>query len=305
MGCGASTKYVEQDQHTTKVHPRRLSKSKAGVEFPEYWSCDGNATVLPFRTHVDDSEEDRIFVQALIEATIEAGSPQILVERVVRVEDSKMWSTYERSITHLAEIRRETDEPWEIKSPVSKSLQNEPLTRSRLPGVFMPRLRMLANETYLWHGTDRASAEKIILEDFDMKLAGNAHAQILGRGAYFAESCSIADKYAPAAATDGLHTLLLVRAALGKVYVTKKYTGWRGHKLVRTVSTSKVVRAGRYDSVLGDRKIAFNDCPVREYCVANKSQLYPEYMVLYRRDPEDLPSTSKSSNNKSVGSSSR
>ena len=37
-------------------------------------------------------------------------------------------------------------------------------------------------------------------------------------GAYFAETSCLADKYAPAG-PDGLHAILLVRAALGRVYV--------------------------------------------------------------------------------------
>merc|ERR1712014_339362 len=107
----------------------------------------------------------------------------------------------------------------------------------------------------------------------------------------FAECASLADTYAPPG-PDELHQLLLVRCALGRVYVAKRYTGWRGHKLVRLVSTGKLVRRGDYDSVLGDRNEAFN-VDIREYCVANGSQLYPEYMILYRRVPSTSPCAQK------------
>jgi len=193
-----------------------------------------------------------------------------------------MWTLYERSINYVSETRSTLDQPPKVISTPRGSPQSPPLTTRQLPLEFAERLRDEANETYLWHGTDRASAESIIKEDFNIKRAGEAHAKALGRGAYFAESASLADHYATPG-PDGLHALLLVRAALGKVFVTKRYTGWRGHKLVRLVSTTKLVRKGRFDSVLGDRNVAFNGLDIREYCVANSNQCYPEYMVLYSR----------------------
>merc|ERR1712034_295218 len=134
--------------------------------------------------------------------------------------------------------------PDDIFSP-SGTLQTAPWTKLTMSTRMKRRLRTLANENYLFHGTDRQSAEAIIKEDFNIKMAGSAHAKILGRGAYFAECASLADKYAPPG-PDGLHQLLLVRCALGRVFVTKRYTGWRGHKLVRMVSTTKLVRRGAY-----------------------------------------------------------
>ncbi|CAJ1389166.1 unnamed protein product [Effrenium voratum] len=53
------------------------------------------------------------------------------------------------------------------------------------------------------------------------------------------------------------------------------------------VSAKHVVKEGKFDSVLGDRKFAFNT-DAREYCVSNTGQLYPEYMCLYsRQDPQN------------------
>eukprot|EP00913_Durusdinium_trenchii_P007865 g7381.t1 len=123
------------------------------------------------------------------------------------------------SVACLSEARAQEDEPADvIRTPHSGTLQAKPLTVRVAPDNFMGRLRLECNEAYLWHGTDRASAENIIGHHFDMKRAGTVNAKALGRGAYFAETSCLADKYAPPG-PDGLHAILLVRAALGRVYV--------------------------------------------------------------------------------------
>ena len=59
-----------------------------------------------------------------------------------------------------------------------------------------------------------------------------------------------------------LKAILLVRAALGRVYVETRYTKWRGGRLKRMVSAKHVVREGKYDSVPWD----FGWMPQRMAC---------------------------------------
>lgn len=261
-------------------------------KFPDYWVT--RESPQPFHNIVECGTEEVSHVQEILNRTIFCPGEEpkgMKIEKLFRVEDSRMWNSYERSVACLSEARAQEDEPADvIRTPHSGTLQAKPLTVRVAPDNFMGRLRLECNEAYLWHGTDRASAENIIGHHFDMKRAGTVNAKALGRGAYFAETSCLADKYAPPG-PDGLHAILLVRAALGRVYVETRYTKWRGGRLKRMVSAKHVVREGKYDSVLGDRKYAFNR-EAREYCVSNTGQLYPEYMLLYSRSddpPVDLP----------------
>jgi len=150
-----------------------------------------------------------------------------------------------------------------------------------LPEAYKGRLSTAANETYLWHATPRAAAEKIVAQDFKTSKSGSANGQVLGKGVYLAESASLSDEYA-VKGPQGRYCMLLVRSVLGKVHATRRFSKWRGKKLVMTTFTTKLVKAGECDSVLGDRSLA-NRKGVREYCVANNTQLYPEYLILYNR----------------------
>eukprot|EP00931_Biecheleriopsis_adriatica_P104474 TRINITY_DN79144_c0_g1_i1.p1 TRINITY_DN79144_c0_g1~~TRINITY_DN79144_c0_g1_i1.p1 ORF type:complete len:300 (-),score=53.09 TRINITY_DN79144_c0_g1_i1:71-937(-) len=282
MGCRTSrykTSVViiedERREGSIREHP---------PELPEYWVTQDAAE--DFHNVVECGTEELMIMQELLNGTLRSSPGEevraLKIEKLFRIEDLRMWARYERSVECLSEARLQEDEPVEvIRTPHYGSLQEKPLTLKAAPKALRNRLRLECNEAYLWHGTDRKSAESITGHSFDMQRAGKVNAKALGKGAYFAEAASLSDKYS-SPGKDGLHTLLLVRAALGKVYVETRYTKWRGGKLRKMVSTSKLVKKGRYDSVLGDRKFAFN-MDVREYVVANNTQLYPEYMLLYSR----------------------
>merc|ERR1712176_254360 len=115
-----------------------------------------------------------------------------------------MWRLYERSIACLSEARGcrvdhawsngeedsvfdQMDSAWSngTKSgnpddifSKSGTLQAPPWTKRTMAARLSNRLRTFANENYLFHGTDRDSAEAIIKEDFNIKKAGTAHAKI-------------------------------------------------------------------------------------------------------------------------------
>lgn len=291
MGSGISgCRYrTHSNAAVVLVNPRRESNHAISVEFPEYW-VHNQASNEHFHK-VIECPEDKLQLQDLLDGTMASVTgeklPRLCIEKVVRLEDSEMWSTYEGSVCCLSEAREQEELPvTEVRTPWGGSLQESPLTWKAMSRDMKQRLRLECNEAYLWHGTDRKSAENIIGHHFDIKRAGKANAKALGRGAYFAEAASLSDKYSKPG-PDGLHVILLVRAALGRVYVANRgYTKWRGGKLKRLVSTTKLVGKGEYDSVLGDRKFAFN-MDVREYVLANNTQLYPEYMILYSRQEEN------------------
>jgi len=270
----------------TITNPRRLIEHEIDIEFPTYWVHKDSSQDY-FHEIVECGPEEKLDLQDLLDGTMFSVTgeklPRLHLEKAIRLEDSEMWSTYERSVCCLSEARNQEGEapPSDIRTPWGGSICEKPLTWKVMSRAMKMRLRLECNEAYLWHGTDRKSAENIIGHHFDIKMAGKANAKALGRGAYFAEAASLSDKYSKQA-SDGMHVILLVRAALGRVFVAKTYTQWRGGKLRRLVSTSKLVGKGAFDSVLGDRKYAFN-MDVREYVLANNTQLYPEYMIFYSR----------------------
>ncbi|CAE7215834.1 unnamed protein product [Symbiodinium microadriaticum] len=289
MGACTSRRY--RSQNVVVINdPRRLSREgnpeDFPPQFPEYW-VTGDCP-QPFHNIVECGTEEVTHVQDILDRTMFMANEvphKMKISKLLRIEDSRMWHQYERSCACLSEARTQEDEPADvIRTPFSGTLQPKPLTWRMAPEELRNRLRLECNEAYLWHGTDRKSAEGIIGHHFDMKRAGSVNAKALGRGAYFAETSCLADKYSPLG-PDGLHSLLLVRAALGRVYVETRYTKWRGGRLKRMVSAKNVVKEGKYDSVLGDRRYAFNT-DAREYCVSNTSQLYPEYMLLYSREDD-------------------
>lgn len=294
MGCSfaAGNQYkscVTEDYGTSsgpssgKVHPRRLSNPIQDLHCPAYWTKTDQRAQRRCVDCISESPSDVTNVQLLMNRTMTEVGHILKVESLLRIEDPLMWSTFERSVVCISESRSTPDEPQPMAVGSSAgSLQQEPLTTRGLDEDFRTRLRGEANETYLWHGTDRESAESIVTNAFNPIRAGEASAKALGREVYFAESASLADQYAPAG-PDGLHQMLLVRAALGKVCMTKRYTSFLDKTLVRTLSATNLARSGKFDSFLGDRKLS-----IREYCVANSSQLYPEYLVFYsRQDPRN------------------
>jgi len=263
---------------------KRLAASST-LPFPSYWSVRDEGT--DHRRVVEcgkDEPAELTAVQAFMDATLYPDAKYHLkVQRVIRVEDSDMWDEHRRSITYITDTRHPEElfqnDGTHLAKTKSGHLQLIPLTTRCLPEYFTGRMYRDANETYLWHATKRAAAESIIQNDFKVR---KQSPQVLGKGVYFAESPTLSDKYA-VVGPSGFYCMLLVRVVLGKVDATRHVSRFKGKKLVFTTHTTKMVRKGICDSVVLERP--YNN--TREYCVANNTQLYPEYLILYsREDPK-------------------
>jgi hypothetical protein len=134
------------------------------------------------------------------------------------------------------------------------------------------------NEHYLWHGTSPAGAAGITDTDFDMKRAGTAYGTLFGCGLYFAESCMKADEYVKPDAR-GWFPLILCRVVLGNI----NYCDIREPvKIAKKLEASCSKRSGgQFHSVLGDREKVRRT--FREFIVYDSHQVYPEYIVWYKR----------------------
>merc|ERR1712232_41362 len=101
---------------------------------------------------------------------------------------------------------------------------------------------------------------------------------MFGKGAYFAEKSSKADEYASTnrGIYQGIYAILVCRVCCGEMYrVTRS----------DIPAIEKALKSGKYDFVLGDGEASVGT--YREFVVYRERQIYPEYVVLYRRSMED------------------
>lgn len=194
--------------------------------------------------------------------------------RVIRVEDSGMWNQYVRKRS-LIKASRAEEMPLHPLDPPAATDE----VADRSPTLFAP-LDDALNEIYLWHGTSVRAALSIAANDFNIDLAGSGAGTMYGCGAYLAENSTKADEYAkdePGGYYDSTFAILLCRTCLGKFYYTTK----------RNPDAQEKVTDGSHDSTLGDRMKSTGT--FREFVVYDKDQIYPEYIVIYRRIGESLP----------------
>eukprot|EP00435_Cladocopium_sp_Y103_P015024 s295_g3.t1 len=127
------------------------------------------------------------------------------------------------------------------------------------------QLSLAANELWLFHGTRESAAECITENEFQVKMAGSNRGTMFGPGIYLADSVTKSDEYTDPDPT-GLRTMILCRCTMGRA--VRQEGGGR--------ECMKVCQAGGFHSVKGRR--AYN-----EYIVYDENQVYPEYIIWYRR----------------------
>eukprot|EP00930_Biecheleria_cincta_P052589 TRINITY_DN3783_c0_g2_i4.p1 TRINITY_DN3783_c0_g2~~TRINITY_DN3783_c0_g2_i4.p1 ORF type:complete len:944 (+),score=114.28 TRINITY_DN3783_c0_g2_i4:37-2868(+) len=188
--------------------------------------------------------------------------------RVIRVEDSGMFDRY---VKRRSDIRRKRGscKPPDSQFFTAAAMEHDAAMKSALGSVDDD-----TNEVFLWHGTQIRKGLAIAQDDFDLSFAGSGAGTMYGKGLYFAESCTKADEYAKDE-DDGhyekIHAMLLCRVCVGNYhYVTD-----------RDPSAIDHFHRGDTDSTIGDRAAAVHT--YREIVVYDADQVYPEYLVLYKR----------------------
>lgn len=181
------------------------------------------------------------------------------VQRVIRVEASSMWDKYS--------AKRNTI--------VSKRPDNPPLDPALMTSNFcdqhtdlFSKLNHTSNEGYSFHGTFVRSALSITQTDFRIDLAGSNRGTLYGNGIYLAESITKADEYAkdePGGYYSNVFAVLVCRVCMGKYYKTGD-----------DPKAEDKVKNGEFDSTVGQRMF-------RELVVYDAGQLYPEYVIVYKR----------------------
>lgn len=131
------------------------------------------------------------------------------------------------------------------------------------------------NVTWLFHGITVSATEDITSPDFDIARAGPEDGRLYGRGCYFSEWSSKIDQLFTPDGAEGLRCMLLCRVTLGHVLTDSAVLPEYVHLVDQCTS-------GSYHSVLGDRREL---CPgsTRDFVVYDKDQVYPEFLLWYRR----------------------
>mmetsp|Transcript_28538 Transcript_28538/g.66127 ORF Transcript_28538/g.66127 Transcript_28538/m.66127 type:complete len:659 (+) Transcript_28538:88-2064(+) len=207
---------------------------------------------------------------------------QFIVTKAFRVENSKLWREY----VVRRQLLLDACEKVHSEHPDALHLYTDIKTVEAwhsFPGQGGERLEKGCNEWYLFHGTSPEAAHHICESDFKINFAGVNTGTLYGRGAYFAESITKADEYAKHDANLE-YAVLLCRVLGGHVLYTDDVQP-DPEELVRGCSM------GTYDCVLGDREKCRGT--YREFVVFDTEDVYPEYIVHYRRHGEVLkPGTS-------------
>lgn len=202
---------------------------------------------------------------------------RLRVRDVKRIENSELWAKYAQGKYAIGQKRRHQC------TPVSR-IGGEVQT-ARDSAALNAGLRDSVNEVFLFHGTSPTGSQGIASGGFKMAFAGSNAGTMFGAGLYFAECSSKSDEYAaddPEGIFQGLFCLLLCRVVCGEMlHMTAGGTGT--HAII-----DAAVKSREFESVLGDREASVGT--YREFVVYTEEQVYPEYLILYRREFEEAGS---------------
>ncbi|CAE8677137.1 unnamed protein product [Polarella glacialis] len=249
-------------------------------------SCHQSSVVLAggdflFRRHASPGSDDFAAVEGLLESTFvsvytkDRGSDAMPVRlglrRLCRIFHCGIWQEYAQHRKLLAAQVPKLPAGWTepLRTDISKELGAFFVSTDEDDTVAQ------ANEHWLWHGTTSAGADGIAEGDFRIDFSGSNAGTLFGNGIYLAEASSKSDEYTMPDGMDGLRTLLLCKASLGRVLYVDEHNP----------DTDRLVAACRpgagFHSVLGDRaKIRGT---YREFVAYDENQVYPAFICEYER----------------------
>jgi|Transcript_34776 hypothetical protein len=197
---------------------------------------------------------------------------RLVVHKAWRVQNAQNWKEYSTRVDEvskqLAAVRRKggstpvMDKVPKLKTDVPEFMDDPSL-----------QLNVAANAAWLFHGT--SAGEAIAKSDFRLDLVGSNAGTLYGRGVYLAESVSKSDEYSRED-ENGLRQILICRAALGNIHYTDE--PFPNTTLLET----KCTNGEEFHSVLGDREKCRGT--FREFIVFDEDQVYPEFVVWYKRE---------------------
>ena len=184
------------------------------------------------------------------------------IMKIRRVENILLWKTYSKK-------RLEIREKHQVHKNVIDQLDPAVSLRMDDDHESQCKLDCAVNETYLLHGVKNASVvtPEICRDGFDARVA-NLNGRY-GAGIYFAEQACKAFQYAEQDVKGWRH-LIYGRVTLGRICTTSL----PGPRMRRPPP--------HYDSV-----VARGDLVHREFVVYDGSQIYPEFIISFRKGTID------------------
>jgi len=245
-------------------------------DVPEYWTNQNVKTSFDTKEKVSSAFNRKI--GKILADTFKAKATRdrkkddpmpnsLKVVGITRMEDRDMWVKYAHKRHELAELRDSFTAIKDLKGSGRVKTMN---AMGKEDGLYEDM-----NEVYLFHGTSPSGAMGISGDGFKLSFVGSNVGTMFGRGVYLAEQSSKCDEYAQtddSGAYAGIYAALLCRVTLGEAFRIDKSN---------IPAIEKAMASGEYDCVLGDREEAVGT--YREFVVFDEAQIYPEYVVLYRR----------------------
>eukprot|EP00052_Salpingoeca_macrocollata_P018274 m.149887 g.149887 ORF g.149887 m.149887 type:complete len:651 (-) comp20650_c0_seq2:156-2108(-) len=240
---------VQQDFSTRRAHLLPPSDP-----FPSYWQASSGIVASTVDLGVS-------FLATFQDLLIRSGARQsVRVTRVQRIENSKLWCSYQFRVSHLRQ-----------------ALQPECLPKTH---DFAPTQHALSpadtSECYLFHGTpSEKTARAISMTGFEERVASGG---CYGAGVYFAEDAAKAINYC--GKNKDAYYIFVARVVLGCVYATDE-----DHLDVGRRAPCKLGHTDpdpcdhpRFDSVVAHPVSR----PHREFVVYDRTQCYPEYLITFK-----------------------
>lgn len=270
----------QKEDDTVCLDLEAMSGSMA-VLLPNYWKATDSSQDFSSMEMLDSSDAMQSRIQYLLDecfvmkSTRDRGGKmpcRLVVEMIQRLEHHALWKRYVEK-RRMMQLKR-----GEVTAVEDMAGSGACKTTKALKGL-NHRLESEVNELYLFHGSSPAGVLGIGQHGFNLQLTGSATGCMFGPGAYFSEASSKCDEYAredPSGLFSGRCALLLCRVSCGELFRLEESD---------VTAIQRAMGTGRYDGVLGDRERGAGT--YREFVVYDEAQVYPEYIIIYRREFND------------------
>lgn len=188
--------------------------------------------------------------------------PKLEIVSIERNYNKRLWNKFAAERDDIAGI---------CDNKVSYTIRDDLLVAH---SSYLPAL----NDFFLYHGVKHDLVERIALQGFDERYAGEHFGKLFGSGVYFAKNASKSDIYTTPD-LNGNRSIFLSRVCLGETHTT-------------TVSMSTVNRPpervdkrGPKNSVRAEIMSNGGCVEFLEYIIYRGTQAYPEYCITYKHQP--------------------
>jgi len=255
--------------HAAAARAAATVRSPIHAGMPPYWhrsqqDATSNSPVGVFATR---------FMKPIVQKVLRASSAhhsnhfspcsrmaKAVVISVARIENPQLWNNFQHCKQNIMDAHKKHHTGIPALSPPVPSELHE-----------LDPMEMLdrnANEQYLFHGTPKENADKIVNQGFDERVANKG---LYGRGIYFAHEACKCMQY-----TENDHaTIVISRVVMGEPFYPRQQQTTLRRPPEKDPSTHSL-----YDSVIANPGVANLGTQVhREYVVYDRSQAYPEFVV--------------------------